>query len=259
MKSMHMKWMALIAATLLSPAVFAGQGMAAGFQEPKVEYSADQYIATGDKILKSKVYYAPKKQRMDVEETGGEQYIITRLDRKVFWIVMPEQKMYMERGLTGDAKTPGEQARDLRECNLTRKGSGKETVNGVSATRSAIEMSCPDGANFSGDIWESKDGILVKMDVTARDGSTAKASIKTELKNLKIGKQDPKLFEVPSGYRQMSMPIGISPGMGAIPEVKEISESPETEKQPEDVPRKEQGTVEKGADAIKKLKGIFGR
>lgn len=256
MRSRNVKWAGCVTAAVILLAGLAGQGRAAGLTEPKVEYSADQHVIVGDKIVKSKVYHAPKKQRMDIEEGGEKQHIITRLDRKVLWIVMPGQKMYIERSI--DAPKEGQSSRDIKECDIHRKESGKETVNGIVATKSAVEVSCPDGARYSGDIWESKEGIVVKMDVTAKGEKSTAAQIRSELKNLKVGKQDPALFEVPSGFQQMKMPFGMMPGEGGggKKSAMEMPPSDEKDQQEPDSP-KEKGNI--GADAVRKLKGLFGK
>jgi hypothetical protein len=254
--------MAGFAAALALSFAPAGTVRAAGLAEPKAEYSADQVAGSGDKTVKSRVYHAPGKQRMDMEEGGGKQFIITRADRKLFWIVMPEQKMYMEKSLEEGKK----ERRDLTDCSFTQKAAGKETVNGVEAAKSEIEVSCPDKSEYGGTMWTSKEGILVKMDAVAK-GKGSEGRFRMELKNLKIGRQDPKLFEVPPGYQRIKMPMGIAPGgrsvvvepavsgqdVGGQPAEKELPEA----SQPKEPP-KEKGTVEKAAEPMKKIKNLLG-
>jgi outer membrane lipoprotein-sorting protein len=192
-------------------AAFAGTAAAAGFAEPKVEYTADSYITANDgRQVMFKIHQAPGKQRMDFEE-GGKQSIILRPDKKVSWILMPEEKMYLEMSLEEGTAKSSAGSRDIKECKVTAKPSGKETVNGVETTRSNVEMTCPDGFSYTGKMWVSKDGILVKMDATGKDKSGTKANIKTELKNLKVGKLAAGTFDIPSGHKRMKIP-----GMGDI-------------------------------------------
>jgi outer membrane lipoprotein-sorting protein len=224
----------------------AGAVRAAGLAEPKVEYPADQVAGSGDLTLKSKVYHAPGKQRMDMEEGEGKQIIIMRADRKLFWIVMPEQRMYMEKSLEEGKK----ERRDLTDCAFTQKAAGKESVNRVDAAKSEIEVSCPDTSEYSGTMWTSKEDIMVKMDAVAK-GKGSKGRFRTELKNLKIGKQDPNLFEVPripdhpdaDGNRAWRTALhrragGLGQEAGGPPAEKEPPESP-TRKEPS----KEEGTA----------------
>jgi len=87
------------------------QGVAAAFTAPKVEYSADQYMGNGEKTVKSRIYQAKEKSRMEFEEGGGQQAVITRLDRKVIWTLIIPEKMYMEYPIGKEEKT-----RDVRQC-----------------------------------------------------------------------------------------------------------------------------------------------
>lgn len=45
----------------------------------------------------------------------------------------------------------------------------------------------------------------MKMEAS-KAGAPKKDAVRMELKNLKIGKQDPGLFEIPAGYRKMEVP-----------------------------------------------------
>ncbi len=262
MRSKTILKIAGFAAVLVLSVASVGTARGAGLAEPKVEYSADQVAGSEGKTVKSKVYHAPGRQRMDMEEGGGKQFFIMRADRKLFWIVMPEQKMYMERSLEEGKK----ERRDLTDCSFTQKAAGKETVNGVDAAKSEIEVSCPDKSEYSGTMWTSKEGIMVKMDAVAK-GKGSKGRFRMELKNLKIGKQDPKLFEVPPGYQLMRMPMGIVPGGRSVtvepadsgqdvsgqPAAKELPEPSRPKEPPE-----EKGTVEKPVEPMKKIKNLFG-
>ena len=51
----------------------------------------------------------------------------------------------------------------------------------------------------------SKENIMVKMDAVSIEKGE-KNRFKTELTNIKIGKQDPALFEIPPGFAKMDMP-----------------------------------------------------
>jgi outer membrane lipoprotein-sorting protein len=254
--------MAGFAAALVISVASAGAVRAAGLAEPKVEYTADQVAGAENQTVKSKVYHAPGKQRMDMEEGGGKQFIIMRADRKLFWIVMPEMNMYMETSLEKGKKD----RRDLTDCSFSQKAAGKETINGIDATKSEIEVSCPDKSEYSGAMWTSKEGIMVKMDAAAK-GKGSNGRFRMELKNLKIGKQDPQLFEVPPGYQLIKMPMGIAPGDRSVTvepadSGQDVGGQPAEKVQPEPSrpkePPKEKGTAEKAMEPMKKIKNLFG-
>lgn len=177
---------------------------------PNVEYSADQTMEHAEGAMQGKVYYAPGKERREMNQGGMNMANITRHDKKVVWMLMPEMKTYMEMpmGAGAPASNPG----DLSGYKMEHSEVGKETLNGVPTTKSKLVMTAPDGSKLGGFMWSTKEGIMVKMDaISMQEGK--KMRIKQELTNLKIGKQDPQLFEIPPGYQAMQGMPGM-PGAG---------------------------------------------
>lgn len=197
--------MLLMAAAAMA---MAGATQAAGPAPPQVEYSADSVMETAEISMKGRVHYTPTRERREmVMGSGGEKMLtITRHDKKVAWTLMPAEKMYME---TNIAKAKSKD--DPSSYKIEQTVVGPETVNGVSTTKSKIIMTGPKGEKMGGFMWVTKENIVVKMDAIAID-KKQKHRFKTELTNLKVGKQDPKLFEVPAGYEKMSIPGMFIPG-----------------------------------------------
>ncbi|MCC6502631.1 MAG: DUF4412 domain-containing protein [Deltaproteobacteria bacterium] len=189
-------WVSLV----MLVAVITAAGIVDAMEGPKVEYSADSYMETAEAVMAGPVYYAPGKERREYLTDGQKMVMITRHDKKAVWMLMPEEKTYME------MKLSSRQGRkdDLSAYKIEQTMIGPETVNGVNATKSKILMVAPDGGKMGGFMWMSRDGILVKMDAIAVEkGSKERFTI--NLKNLKIGRQDPKLFEIPADYTGMAM------------------------------------------------------
>lgn len=192
---------ALAVAILFSVTVWAADKT---FQESDVEYSADEQMETEDMAMQAKVYHAPGKERREQDMSGMTQIMIMRRDKNVVWMLMPEQKMYMEMKM-GQGK---EDTADLKDYTIEYSVVGEEVVNGINTTKNKVIMTDKKGNKFGGFMWVSKEGIMVKMDTVSKvEGS--KMRVKMERKNIKIENQNPKLFEIPSGYNKMSMP-----GMG---------------------------------------------
>ncbi|MBE0604588.1 MAG: DUF4412 domain-containing protein [Deltaproteobacteria bacterium] len=258
-------WMAAI--VFLPGAVFA-----AGFSQPTVEYSADRHMGTGEGGMSMKVYSAPGKERMEMEK--GEAVNIMRMDKKLMWTLMPAQKQYMEHKFSEQPegkRTKG----DYNDCDVRQTDAGKETVNGFPTRKMKVEISCPGNEKNTGTIWLTKEDIPIKMEVS-KAGAPKKDVVRIELKNLKIGKQDPKLFEVPAGYALMTIP-----SLGNIQQMmreqqsrqeaaerkaaeKEAARQEEAARQQPQTGRaytaqpREKSTVEKAIDPAKKLKSILG-
>ena len=137
---------------------------------------------------------------------GGQRMVtIVRQDRKVIWVLMPEDRTYLEMPL-GSSPDQG----DLSAWEVEMTAVGPEKVEGLETTKSKVIMKHPRGDKLGGFWWTTADGVAVKMDMLAVEGA-ARTRMKIELTNLQVGKQDPALFEIPAGYQAMAMP-----GMGAM-------------------------------------------
>ncbi len=174
-------------------------GSVAAYQGPKAEYSADMSFESADGVMSGKVYSARDKERREYLDQGEKTVMIIRHDKKVVWILQPEDKTYMETKIS-----KGGRKDDLSSYKIEQTSIGPETINGVKTTKSKIIMTGPGGNKLGGFYWKSKEGIVVKMDAIAVD-KKSKDRIKNELTNLKVGKQDPSLFEIPAGYEKMDM------------------------------------------------------
>jgi hypothetical protein len=181
----------------------SGIAAATSLDGPKVDYSADSYLETAEGVMKGRVYASPGKERREYDQDGHQMAMIMRRDKKVGWMLMPGEKMYMEI----DLSKPDKRKDDLSGYTIEQTRIGPETVNGVNTTKSKIIMTGPKGEKMGGFLWATKDNIVVKMDaISVIKGS--KDRFKIELQNLKVAKQDPALFEVPSGYSKMGMDMG---------------------------------------------------
>jgi len=178
--------------------VFCIGGYAAHAGGKGAEYSATQIMETAMGRMKAKVYVAPGKKRMET----GDSIIITRTDRGVSWTLMPSEQMYIESPLKEGQARSGD-VRILRKEKV-----GTETVSGLRTTKYKTIAVAPDGTRMGGFTWIAGNGIIVRMDMLSK-GKGRKMRMKMVLKDIKIGKQAPKLFEIPPGYEKMSMPMGL--------------------------------------------------
>lgn len=199
---------------LFAAMLFGFTGTTFAMDMPKVEYSADSSMETEQGTMKGKVYYAPGKERREMNMGGQQTITIMRLDKKMMWMLMPDQKMYMENPLDSGNHS---KSTDLSNAKVESTEVGSETVNGVSTQKYKVIVTTDQG-KMGGFFWKTSDGILVKSDLVAMEKSS-KVRMKTDLTNLKVGHQDPKLFEIPAGYSTMNMGAMMGGAMmgGAMP------------------------------------------
>jgi hypothetical protein len=120
--------------------------------------------------------------------------------------LMPSEKMYMEHSM---AQNKGN---DPSQWDFQETVMGEEVLNGMKVTKYKTIATSTDGKKYGGFSWRTKEGISIKSDLLYKEGNEKKR-LMTELKNVKVGKQDPKLFEVPEGYTKFDM-AGMMGGMG---------------------------------------------
>ncbi|MEP6957577.1 MAG: DUF4412 domain-containing protein [Nitrospirota bacterium] len=185
---------------------------AAQLSRPQVEYSADSVMQTEDTTTEQHVYVTPTKERHEMLSGSGDTGIgsiqIFRHDSKVMWQLMPSEKMYMEHSMGKAA------AKDISQWDFEESVMGNEVLNGVNVTKYKTIATSTDGKKYGGFSWRTKEGISIKSDLLYKEGNEKKRMM-TELKNLKVGKQDPKLFEVPEGFTKFDM-AGMMGGMGGM-------------------------------------------
>ncbi|MFA5146034.1 MAG: hypothetical protein WC515_01440 [Candidatus Omnitrophota bacterium] len=157
-----------------------------------LDFSADMVSTTRAGSFTGKIFAAKDKVRMDM----AGAVTITRMDKDVAWVLMPQQNMYMEQKLDPERiagateKMPGEMERTLV---------GKDTVDGKMTDKYLIVYTSKEGRATVFQWIDPVSGIPLKT--AAEDGSWS-----VEYRNLMVGAQDDSLFEIPSGYQKFAMP-----------------------------------------------------
>jgi hypothetical protein len=166
------------------------------------QYSAMERMSTERGDVDARVFVAPDMKRMEMHDSIQ----IIRFDKGVMWVLMPKQRMYMENPI------PAGSGGSSNLKYLEKEKLGKETVNGISATKYRTVAEDPQGNRLEGMSWLTDDGILVKNDMQLK-GEGRTMQVKIEISDLKVGKQDPSLFEVPKGFNKFAMPAGMPGGL----------------------------------------------
>ncbi len=212
-----MKNVIIVTCALVLLASLSPQAPADIMPLPKVDYSADTVMTVdgapggGPMTIQGKIHYSKGDERREIEMMGQRSVVIRKQQKDVTWILMPEQQMYMESSHAQDKgqKDPAKAWRDT-DLEMTREGS--ETINGVNAEKYRIVATEPDGTTTEGFVWLTREHIPVKMEGSnSHRGRTTNFSM--EYSNLRIGKQDPQLFAIPSGYKKFQMPTMGGPMM----------------------------------------------
>ena len=129
----------------------ASVGLAAGaasvdWLQPKSDYRADTLMETPEGRMQGKVFASGMKERREFTTAGRRHVMIVRRDQGVSWVLMPEQKMYLENAI-GREGMPMDRFAGGR---LEREALGTEQVNGVEATKYRVHGTTPEGHAFRG-------------------------------------------------------------------------------------------------------------
>ena len=162
------------------------------------EFSATVVTKGGGMEIPGKVYVKGEKARNEVQAAGQTSIHIIRPDKNLVWVVMPQQKAYMEMPVTGEAQQKMLTLTEKQKAKMQKVGT--ETVNNYACDKYEATMS-HQGKSTKFYFWiATKLGIPIKM--VSEDGSFS-----MEYKDIKPGEVDDALFEPPSGYRKMKMPF----------------------------------------------------
>ena len=157
-------------------------------------FSADQVRTAGKRVTTGKVYGNEKALRIETEHRGRKSILITRLDRKVVWSLMPDQKMYAEMSSLGK----DEFASGLEGAKVEKQSLGTEQVGPYQCDKYRLQTTY-EGHVYTSIEWNAKElnGFPVKR-------ASEKGDWTVEYQNIKLGPQDPSLFEIPEGYKKLS-------------------------------------------------------
>jgi hypothetical protein len=163
------------------------------------EFTAKVVTKAGGKEIPGKVYVKGKKARHEIKIAGQPNIQILRPDKNLIWVIIPQQKAYMEMPLT-------QESQEKMFINVTEKQKAKmkkvgtETVNNYACDKyetTIIHQGKP--AKFY--VWIATDlGTPIKL--ASQDGSFS-----SECKNIKTGGVSDSLFEPPQGYNKMKLPM----------------------------------------------------
>lgn len=176
-----MKRIAVLASLLLAGQVWAAQ--------PVAQFSADQVIVTGSQQFSGKVAVSGRKSRSELAMHNMVMLRIARADQGKTLVVIPARKEAREMPM----QLVDVMLTYLHDPKNQRVQAGTEKVGGVQAIKYRIKS--PAGLLH---LWVNK-FTQAPLQAATDDGV-----VKLSWKNVKIGPQAAKLFEVPAGYKRVA-------------------------------------------------------
>jgi outer membrane lipoprotein-sorting protein len=156
------------------------------------EFSADFVVKTfGEPLpVNGKVFVKNGLVRHEVLERGGKQITVVRPDKRVIWVINPDEKMYLEAAYQdSDRKFDSWTPEKEKQAKLL----GKETVSGLFCKKyETVE----DGQKI---IYWISEKLLFPIKIEGKESLM-------EYKNITEGALADSLFEIPPDYESMTAP-----------------------------------------------------
>lgn len=180
------------------------QAAATNVLDLRTEYSAASAIQTPKGVQRGRIWRTPTALRHEMPEERVNT-VIARLDRKVAWVLVPEQKLAIELGL----ENFGLPTELLTGAGVKQTPMGQETIAGMRTTKVHVERAAGQNGNgrFDGDVWTTAEGIIMKI-VGSGENQGRAGKVNMSFSDVKVGRQDPALFELPTGYRRLAL-VGV--------------------------------------------------
>jgi len=173
--------------------------------DARVGFSAERVLVVDGRRYVGMMWHMPGEQRHEQELPPIKPIFILHAGSGHGDVVLPQLHTVVEFAVPKEFALLG-------GPNLLRKPIGEETVNGIATTKYLVGEDLSEG-HIAGVLWLSRDGIPMKCDGKFEPKHGRNSTIYWELRNVKLGKQDRALFEVPQGYAKLP-PEAVAPLLG---------------------------------------------
>lgn len=175
-------------------------------QLPPARFAADMKFTSKNMSSTGKLYFGGSKVRMEMNAMGRQSIMITDRQRKVVYMLMPDQHMYMEMstenaGQRGAGRPPAQDWHTYdpaNPCASTPDTTCQQLGTGMADGRLCTKWLFTHKRGTTQTVWiDQKTGIPIRTE--GSDGSLM------ELTNINQGPQSDSLFEIPAGYTKFDM------------------------------------------------------
>jgi hypothetical protein len=159
------------------------------------QFTALLLVKDGHKTMPGKLYVLDGKMRQDFIDEEGQTITIVRPDKKVVWVIIPQERAYMEMPLK--IRWPG-QFIQIPPTAIGKRLVGHDRVSGYEVDK--YEVAVPSRAGLEKQtFWLApKLGLPIKMECRRRHFCL-------EYTNIKEGRVPARLFNLPPGLHKTTL------------------------------------------------------
>ena len=160
------------------------------------EYVCNTKFIMGATILETRTFQGKNKKRIDTIVKNVPQSVIIDYEKQTATWVWPKTSSYLSVPLKKE-----NQENLKKVTNITKLEKIKsDYMRGFKVDIYKLKLNLPDGTYEQSTRWITKHGITLK-EVGFIDGKEGKIHFYSEFSNVRVFKQDDKLFDVPEGYK----------------------------------------------------------
>ncbi len=165
------------------------------------EFSALMMVKDGGKMMPGKIFFQNGKMRQEFQDEEGQTITIVRPDQKKIWVVLPQDRTYLEIALK--SRLPG-QFIQIPPDALQKRLVGTETVCGYATDKYEVTVRGGKEGIEKQTFWMVKKfGVPIKVVCKDRDFCI-------EYRSIKEGGVAERLFDPPPGFKKVTHLTGFT-------------------------------------------------
>ena len=162
----------------------------------EVEYVCNTKFIIGANVLETRTFQGKNKKRIDTVIQNVPQSVIINYEKQTATWVWPKTYSYLSVSLNKENQENLKKATNITKLDKIKS----DYIRGFEVDLYKLKVNLPDGTTEESTRWISKHGITLK-EVGYIEGDEGKIHFYSEFSNVKVFKQDDRLFEVPKDYK----------------------------------------------------------
>ena len=164
--------------------------------EVNSEYVCNTKFIIGATVLETRTFHAKNKKRIDTIISNVPQSVIINYEKQTATWVWPKTFSYLSVPLKKEDQENLKKAINIIKLDKIKS----DHIHGFEVDLYKLKIKLPDDTTEESTRWITKHGITLK-EVGFIEGAEGKIHFYSEFSNVKVFKQDDRLFEVPKDFK----------------------------------------------------------